>query len=149
MVTEDSFITYKDMNTRNRVMISIATLIKDINIKTKPVDVSGKNFYIESFDGEKRVYNKLLYIKKVKANLYDIVTNKKEGLHTLEVGEGCIFYPSIKLESLRDKDIRCSNGICQITDVRNENIPCNCYQFKVENNNCYFVNGILIEGYNK
>lgn len=149
MVPEDSFITYKDMNTRNRVMISIATLIKDIDIKTKPVDVSYKNFYIESFDGEKRVYNKLLYIKKVKANLYDIVTNKKEGLHTLEVGEGCVFYPSIKLELLRDKDIRCSNGICQITDVRNENILCNCYQFKVENNNCYFVNGILIEGYNK
>ena len=47
MVTEDSFITYKDMNTRNRVMISISTLIKDINIKTKPVDVSYNNFYIE------------------------------------------------------------------------------------------------------
>ena len=89
MIPCDGFITIKKEMGGNHYYISIEDLLEMFNLwdirAGKFIEL--KDIQIESWDGEKRVFNNILGVKKTKSPILLIEHTNKNSLSTLKVGK--------------------------------------------------------------
>ena len=147
MIPSDSFITIKKEMGGNHYYISIEDLLEMFNLwdirAGKFIEL--KDIQIESWDGEKRVFNNILGIKKTKSPVLLIEHTNKNSLSTLKVGKECKLYIDNKFQNIKEGKILSTSGYYNIIDISPIGTDY-VYSLKVENNNCYFADNILIQG---
>ena len=147
MIPSDSFITIKKEMGGNHYYISIEDLLEMFNLwdirAGKFIEL--KDIQIESWDGEKRVFNNILGIKKTKSPILLIEHTNKNSLSTLKVGKECKLYIDNKFQNIKEGKILSTSGYYNIIDISPIGTDY-VYSLKVENNNCYFADNILIQG---
>ena len=147
MIPSDSFITIKKEMGGNHYYISIEDLLEMFNLwdirAGKFIEL--KDIQIESWDGEKRVFNNILGIKKTKSPVLLIEHTNKNSLSTLKVGKDCKLLIDNKFQNIKEGQILSTSGYYNIIDISPIGTDY-VYSLKVENNNCYFADNILIQG---
>lgn len=147
MTPSDSFITIKKEMGGNHYYISIEDLLESNGLwdirASKFIELKGAQ--IESWDGEKRVFNNILGIKKTKSPILLIRHTNRNSLSTLKVGKDCKLLIDNKFQNIKEGQILSTSGYYNIIDISPIGTDY-VYSLKVENNNCYFADNILIQG---
>ena len=153
MIDKNSFITIKGKDGEQHLYVSIDYFLDDI-LKIgemragKLYDVG--NYKIESWNEEgSKVFNKIISVKKSKSPTYWVDFDNKSGLQHVIVGEDCDLFIDGEFKNVKDlkegdtlKGIINHYKVKEVKKYENDYI----YGFRVDGSNCYFVDGVLVEG---